>query len=144
MGFEIHTKALRESFRGKLVTPSDADYDASRKLWNAMIDNRPALIAQCAETSDVVRAVNFAREHNLTLAVRGGGHNVAGNATCEDGLVIDLRPMKAVTVDPKQRVARAQGGATWGDVDHGPTLPDRPPAPLVVVAGGRDRHPPER
>ncbi len=117
MDLEQRTNDLRQSIRGKLITPGDADYDESRKIWNAMIDKRPALIVQCADTSDVVQAVNFAREHRLVLAVRGGGHNVAGNATCDDGLVIDLRPMNAVTVNADARVARAQGGATWGDFD---------------------------
>ncbi len=118
MEFEQRVEDFRQSIQGRLIAPGDADYDESRKLWNAMIDKRPALIVQCAETSDVVGAVNFAREHRLVLAVRGGGHNVAGNATCDDGLVIDLRLMNAVMVNPDARVARAQGGATWRDFDE--------------------------
>lgn len=82
-----------------------------------MIDKHPALIARCQRTADVVAAVNFAREHQLVLAVRGGGHNAAGNATCDDGLVIDLSPMRAIEVDPQARIAHAQGGATWADLD---------------------------
>ena len=88
-------------FKGKLLTPTDTGYDEARKLWNGMVDKRPALIAQCTTTSDVVIAVNHARTNGLVVAVRGGGHNVAGNASCDGGIVIDLRPMKTVSVDPE-------------------------------------------
>lgn len=118
MAYENRVDELRQALRGRLIVPEDADYHEARKVWNAMIDKRPALIARCAEVSDVVRAVNFARENDLVPAVRGGGHNVAGSATCDDGIVIDLSPMKSVTVDPNRRVARAGGGATWGDYDE--------------------------
>ncbi|MHC4996932.1 MAG: FAD-binding oxidoreductase, partial [Planctomycetota bacterium] len=108
---------IRDGFQGKLIAPGDADYDEARKIWNGMIDKRPALIAQCAGTSDVVKAVNLARDRELPLAVRGGGHNVAGNAVCDDGVVVDLRPMKRCDVDVDARVARAQAGLTWGEYD---------------------------
>jgi FAD/FMN-containing dehydrogenase len=105
-------------FKGKLLTPTDTGYDEARKLWNGMVDKRPALIAQCTSTSDVVTAVNHARNNGLVVAVRGGGHNVAGNASCDGGIVIDLRPMKTVSVDPKGLAARAEGGVTWGEYDQ--------------------------
>jgi FAD/FMN-containing dehydrogenase len=103
---------------GELLLPSHADYDSARTLWNGMIDRRPAAIARCSKTADVVAAVNFARDNGFLLAVRGGGHNAAGNALCDDGLVIDLSAMRDVVVDPAARVARAQGGATWSDFDR--------------------------
>jgi FAD/FMN-containing dehydrogenase len=109
---------LHAEFQGRLIGPEDGDYDEARKIWNGMIDKRPALIAQCAGTSDVVAAVNFAREKGLAVAVRGGGHNVSGNATCDNGVVIDLRPMKGVSVDSDRRIARAEGGVTWGEYDR--------------------------
>ncbi len=108
---------LGQRLRGRLVGPEDADYDEARTVWNGMIDKRPAVIAECADASDVAVAVNFARENNLVVAVRGGGHNVAGHATCDDGIVIDLTPMKNVTVDIGRRTAVAEGGVTWGDYD---------------------------
>jgi FAD/FMN-containing dehydrogenase len=108
---------LSQQLQGKLVRPSDAGYDEARKVWNGMIDKRPAAIAQCVSTADVVAAVNFARENGIVAAVRGGGHNVAGHATCDDGIVIDLSPMKTITVDTARRRALAQGGATWRDYD---------------------------
>jgi FAD/FMN-containing dehydrogenase len=107
-----------DSFRGALITHGDADYDTARAVWNGVVDRRPTLIARCTGTADVVAAVRFAREHDLQVAVRGGGHNVAGTAVCDDGLVIDLTPMRGVLVDPASRTAWAQGGALWGDVDH--------------------------
>ena len=85
--------ALSEVLRGRLVQPSDADYDDARAVWNGMVDRHPALIVQCAGVADVVTSVNFAKEHDLLVAVRGGGHNAAGNAVCDDGLVIDLSLM---------------------------------------------------
>jgi FAD/FMN-containing dehydrogenase len=105
-------------FKGQLLTPTDTGYDEARKLWNGMVDKRPALIAQCTTTSDVVTAVNHARNNGLVVAVRGGGHNVAGNASCDGGIVIDLRPMKTVSVDPEGLAARAEGGVTWGEYDQ--------------------------
>jgi FAD/FMN-containing dehydrogenase len=109
---------LRVRLRGDLITPGDARYDAARAVYNGMIDRRPALIARCVDVADVMAAVDFAREHRLTVAIRGGGHNGAGLGTCDDGLVIDLSPMKGTHVDPVARTVRAAGGCTWGDVDH--------------------------
>jgi FAD/FMN-containing dehydrogenase len=105
-------------FEGRLTGPQDAEYDEARKVYNAMIDKRPALIAQCAGPEDVVRAVRFAREHDLLLAVRGGGHNGAGLGTCDDGIVVDLSLLKDIEVDPKARTVRVGGGCTWGEVDQ--------------------------
>jgi len=109
---------LRAKFRGELITPGDAAYDGARKVYNGMIDKRPALIASCADVADVVAAVNLAREKKLLLAVRGGGHNGPGLGVCDGGLVIDLSRLKGIRVDPARRVVRAEGGCTWGDVDH--------------------------
>src|SRR5512145_1801322 len=105
-------------FRGRLISPDHAEYDIARAVWNGAIDRRPRLIARCVGTADVVAAVRFARDHDLEIAIRGGGHNVAGTAVCDDGIVIDLSAMRAVLVDPAGRTARVQGGALWGDVDH--------------------------
>jgi FAD/FMN-containing dehydrogenase len=110
--------ALRASLRGELIEPGDPGYETARKVYNAMIDRRPGLIARCADVADVMSAVNFGREHKLLVAIRGGGHNAAGLGGCDDGLVIDLSPMKYVRVDPKKRTVLAGGGALWGDVDH--------------------------
>ena len=109
---------LRAALRGPLLRPGDPDYDGARQIWNAMIDRRPALIVRCAGTADVCTAVAFARDHGLPLAVRGGGHNIAGNAICYDGLVIDLSGMRGVHVDPDARLAYVDGGALLADVDH--------------------------
>jgi FAD/FMN-containing dehydrogenase len=109
---------LRSGLRGTLLAPGAPGYDESRTIWNAMIDRRPALIARCTSAADVAAAVRFARDHDLLLAVRGGGHNIAGNAVCEGGLMIDLSPMKAVRVDPDNRTARVEGGATLADFDR--------------------------
>jgi FAD/FMN-containing dehydrogenase len=111
-------EGLRAALRGPLLRPGDAGYDESRTIWNAMIDRRPALIARCTGAADVMLAVNFARENGLLLAVRGGGHNIAGNAVCNDGMMIDLSPMKLVRVDPDTRTAHVGAGATLGDLDH--------------------------
>jgi FAD/FMN-containing dehydrogenase len=110
--------ALRNGFRGDLIQPDDANYDEARQLYNGMIDKRPGLIARCVDAADVMAAVNFAREHRLLLAVRGGGHNGPGLGSCDDGLVIDLSPMKSVHVDPAAGTVRVEGGCTWGDVDN--------------------------
>ena len=106
------------SFEGRLIGPEDADYDEARKVYNAMIDKRPALIARCAGPDDVAKTVAFARDHDLLVAVRGGGHNGAGLGTCDDGVVIDLSPLKEVEVDPQARTVRVGGGCTWGEVDR--------------------------
>ncbi|HEY7482815.1 MAG TPA: FAD-dependent oxidoreductase, partial [Gemmatimonadales bacterium] len=109
---------LRSGFQGTLLRPGDPPYESARKVWNGAIDRRPAVIARCTTTADVIRAVSFARERKLPLAVRGGGHNVAGNASCDGGVVIDLSPMKAIRVDQARRTARAEGGVTWGELDR--------------------------
>lgn len=109
---------FRASLRGALITPADATYDTARRVWNGAIDKRPMLIARCAGVADVIAAVQFARSHGLLVAVRGGSHNVAGNATCDGGLVIDLSPMKGIRVDPARMTARAEGGVLWGELDH--------------------------
>jgi len=110
-------KELKGSFRGEILLPSDDAYESARKIWNATIDKHPALIVRCSTTSDVVRAVNFARDNGLVLAVRGGGHNIAGNAMCDDGIVIDLSKMKSARVDPAGRRVTIEGGATLADLD---------------------------
>src|SRR5215470_5804519 len=104
---------LRTSLSGTLLVPGDEGYEAARRIWNGMIDKHPALIARCADTADVVRAVTFARERELLLAVRGGGHSFPGYSTCDGGLVIDLSPMRSVVVDTDARTARVASGA-WG------------------------------
>ncbi len=110
--------AFKGSLRGELIQPGDDRYDEARQLYNAMIDRRPGLIARCVDAADVQTAVNFARQHNLLLAVRGGGHNGAGLGSCDDGLVIDLSSMKGIHVDRAAGTVRVEGGCTWGDVDH--------------------------
>ena len=107
-----------EHFRGRVVTEADPDYDEWRRVWNAMIDRRPSLIAQCAGAADVMSALAFARERSLPIAVRGGGHNVAGLSTCDEGVVIDLSAMKGIRVDPESRTARAQPGLRWVEFDR--------------------------
>jgi FAD/FMN-containing dehydrogenase len=115
---ESAVNAFETALRGDLIRPEDPTYDEARQVFNAMIDRHPALIARCVDAADVIASVNFARDTGLTVAVRGGGHNVAGLATCDGGLVIDLAPMRGVRVDPTRRTVRAAGGCTWGDVDH--------------------------
>src|SRR5262245_46234396 len=105
-------------FRGALIDAGHAEYDDARAVWNGTVERRPRLIARCAGTADVAAAVRFARDRDLEIAVRGGGHNVAGTALCDDGIVIDLSAMRAVSVDPVARTAHVQGGALWGDVDR--------------------------
>ncbi|MEJ7872936.1 MAG: FAD-binding oxidoreductase [Rubrobacteraceae bacterium] len=115
---ESVVEGLRAGLRGELIEPGNEAYDEARKVYNAMIDKRPALIVRCADVADVIAAVNFARENDLPLAIRGGGHNGAGLGICNDGLVIDLSSMKGIRVDPVDRTVRVEGGATWGAVDH--------------------------
>jgi FAD/FMN-containing dehydrogenase len=122
---------LRSKIGGVLITPADDAYEEARRVWNGMIDCRPALVVQCASTADVLAAVAFGREHDLIVAVRCGGHSTPGYSTCDDGIVIDLRPMNGVEVDPEARTARVQGGAIWAELDaatqeHG-----------LAVTGGR-------
>jgi FAD/FMN-containing dehydrogenase len=114
---ESRAEKLRESLRGELLRPGDQTYDEARKLWNGMIDHRPALIARCAGTADVVETVNFARDNDLLVSVRGGGHNIAGKAVCEGGLMIDLSQMRGIAVDPRNQTAHVEGGATLGELD---------------------------
>lgn len=114
---QIHQ--FEADFHGTVIRPDDIDYDHAREIWNGMIDRYPAMIARCSGVADVISAVNFARETGLLVAVRGGGHNVAGSATCDDGLVIDLSKMTGVQVDPTpDSRAWVQAGATWADLDH--------------------------
>ncbi len=110
--------ALRGELRGRLVLPGEPDYDAARTLWNGMIDRRPAAIVRAAGAGDVIRTVNFAREHGLLLAVKGGGHNIAGKAACDGGLMLDLSGMKSVRVDPAKKRARVEPGALLSDFDR--------------------------
>ncbi|EJN59259.1 FAD-binding oxidoreductase [Halogranum rubrum] len=109
---------FRARFHGQLVQPGDAEYDSARQVWNGMVDKHPAVIARCTGVADVVAAVTFAREQGLLTAIRGGGHNVAGLAMCDGGLVIDLSELRSVHVDPERKTARVEAGATWGDVDR--------------------------
>ena len=109
---------FKDNLHGEVLVPDDLAYDSARMIWNRLIDKRPALIARCATADDVVRSVRFAREHDLAVAVRGGGHNIAGNCVCDGGLMIDLSPMKGIQVDPQRRTARAQPGLTLGEFDR--------------------------
>ena len=124
-------EGLRSAVGGEVITPEDASYDEARKVWNGMIDRHPALIVRCTSTDDVVAAINFGRDNDLVVSVRGGAHSTPGYSTCDGGIVIDLGPMNSVEVDSDARTARAQGGANWGHVDaatqeHG-----------LAVTGGR-------
>jgi FAD/FMN-containing dehydrogenase len=109
---------LKSLIQGDVLLPTDSEYDDARKIWNGMIDKCPALIVRCTGSADVIDAVKFAREHNLLVSVRGGGHNVAGNALCDDGMVIDLTKMKGIHLDLKSNTARAQAGVTLGELDR--------------------------
>ncbi len=111
-------ESLATAFGGRVVTPADHDYDAARSVHNGLVDRRPALIARCAGTADVVAAVRFARESGLEISVRGGGHNVAGRAMVDGGLVVDLSRMKGIHVDPEAATCRAQGGVTWNELNR--------------------------
>src|SRR5215218_7032248 len=114
----LNVESLRSNFSGDILQPGNPGYDSARRIWNASVDKRPALIGQCTGTADVITAVTFARDNNLLTAVRGGGHNVGGRALCDEEIVIDLSRMRAVSVDPHDRVVRVQGGATLGDLDR--------------------------
>ena len=111
-------QAFQASMRGTLIRPGDASYEKARKTWNGMIDKHPALIARCTGVADVITAVRFARDHDLLVAVRGGGHSLPGFSVCEGGMVIDLSLMKGIRVDPDKRTAVAQAGLTWSDYDR--------------------------
>ena len=115
---DARIEELRARFHGSLLRPGEPEYDKARAVWNGMIDHRPALIARCTGTADVMSAVNFGLTSGLTISVKGGGHNVAGQAVADGGLMIDLSGMRAVLVDPENRTARVQGGALFADLDH--------------------------
>src|SRR6266446_4435858 len=115
---EATVQEFKATLRGELIRPGNESYDEARKVWNGMFDLRPALIARCTGTADVMSAVNFARDNNLLVAVRGGGHSIPGHSVCNGGLVIDLSPMKAIRVDPAARTARTQPGVKWIEFDH--------------------------
>src|SRR5213592_2379532 len=122
---------LASGFAGAIVQPGDEGYDEARAVWNGLFDRHPALVARCASAADVKAAADFARTNDLTVAVRGGGHSAVGYGTCDDGLVVDLSPMKAIEVDPEARTVRADAGLTWSEFDaatqeHG-----------LAVTGGR-------
>ena len=104
--------------QGEVIEPGDPGYEEARKIWNGWFDKRPALIARCAGVADVIAALDHAREHDLLIAVRGGGHSLPGHSTCDDGIVIDLSPMRGIRVDASARTVRAQGGVTWGEFDR--------------------------
>ena len=115
---QMAVSMLRKRLRGAVLTAEDEGYDAARQVWNAMIDRRPGVIARCADASDVQTVVDFARDMNALLSVRGGGHNIAGSAVNDGGVVIDLSLMKSVQVDPVARTARVAPGVTLGELDH--------------------------
>ena len=110
--------SLKAQLRGELIEPSDAGYEEARKVYNGMIDRKPRLIARCADVADVIAGLRFGRAQGLAVAIRGGGHNAGGLGICDDGLVLDLSPMKFVRVDPADKTVRVAAGCTWGDVDH--------------------------
>jgi FAD/FMN-containing dehydrogenase len=115
---EVATPSLRACIRGEVLLPGDGAYDSTRAVFNGMIDRRPQVIVRCAGVSDVIKGVEFARSNDLTLSVRSGGHGVAGSAVCDDGVMLDLSPMKGIRVDPTRRTADAQAGLTLAEFDH--------------------------
>jgi FAD/FMN-containing dehydrogenase len=115
---EATVQELREQARGEVVVPSDESYETVRSVWNGMVDRRPALILRCAGVADVMLGVQFARSQGLDLAVRGGGHSLPGFSSTDGGIVLDLSTMKGIRVDPDEKRAIVQPGATWGDLDH--------------------------
>src|SRR4051794_27788625 len=110
--------SFRGQLRGQLIEPADAQYEDARQVYNGMISRKPALIARCADVADVMAAIRFAKQHGVRVSIRGGGHNAGGLGVCDNGLVIDLSPMRNVYVDPAAQTVRTGGGATWGDMDH--------------------------
>ncbi|HZW37077.1 MAG TPA: FAD-binding oxidoreductase [Candidatus Deferrimicrobiaceae bacterium] len=127
---------FKASFRGELLQPGSPGYESARKVYNAMIDRRPALIARCRDVADVIASVRFAGETGMITAVRGGGHNAGGLGICDDGLVIDLSAMNGVRVDPRAKTIRVEGGCTWGDVDHaGHAFGLATPAGIISTTG---------
>src|SRR6201989_1411049 len=114
----IQLDQLRSAIRGAVVLPGDEAYESARRVYNGMIDKRPALIVQCVDVADVIAAVDYGRTNHLLTAIRGGGHNGGGLGTCDGGIVIDLSPMKWVRVDPIARTVRVGAGCVWADVDH--------------------------
>src|SRR5688500_9866744 len=110
--------AFASRLAGRVLIESAAEYEQARRVWNGLIDKRPAVIVRCSGVADVVDSLRFARDRNLLVAVRGGGHNVAGFGTCDGGLVIDLSPLRGIRVDPAKRTVRAQAGVRWGDLDR--------------------------
>src|SRR3989337_2666829 len=114
---EESLQEFRSNIRGEITRPGDLRHETLRRVFNAMIDRRPAVIVHCAGVSDVIQAVNFAREHGLLLSVRGGGHSVAGHAVCDGGLMLDLSGMKGIRVDLQRQIAIAQSGLTLGEFD---------------------------
>src|SRR5919205_270762 len=115
---EATVQELRDAVRGEVLTPGDDGYDTARRIWNGAHDGRPALIVRCAGAADVIVAVGFARSNDLPIAVRGGGHSIAGFSSVDDGIVIDLSEMRSVRVDPDAQRAYVDGGAVWADVDY--------------------------
>src|SRR3954466_16140822 len=114
----VQADSLREQVRGEVIAPGDAAYDDARRVWNGIIDRRPALVVRCTGNADVIASIAFAREHGLPVSVRGGGHNVAGTAVAEGAVVLDLGAMRNVSVDLDRMTVRAGGGARLGDVDR--------------------------
>ncbi len=114
----VNADGLAAALRGPLIRCGDPGYDQARRVYNGMIDRRPGWVARCVDVADVMHCVNFARQNKLTLSVRAGSHSVPGFGTCDDGLVIDLSPMKGIRIDPGTRTADVQAGCTWGDFDH--------------------------
>jgi FAD/FMN-containing dehydrogenase len=110
-------QSFKNNFHGSVISPGDAAYDEARRVWNGMIDRRPAMIARCSNVADVAESIQFGRDNDLLVSIRGGGHNVAGYAVCDDGLVIDMSAMRKVEINPDKRTVRVEGGAVWGDVD---------------------------
>jgi FAD/FMN-containing dehydrogenase len=110
---EVDVRGLAAALRGDLIRPEDDRYDASRAVFNAMVDRRPALIVRCAGVADVMKGVEFARSHDVPLSIRGGGHSVAGKAVCDGGLMLDLSPMKGIRVDPARRRPKPKPGSLW-------------------------------